>query len=575
MVAKGLPDAVQRAILDATGYDEGAAKIIQDSLEMVNAVKKSDQAFKDLATDLRSIRRDMQDLGAAREFIRNFVELEKAVDAAHEANKRFNDNPTEIQDHTHLIAEATKAYQDHAGATDFLRQATTRYIEETVRADDSVDTHIQTTNELTAATQKAAQARRDLAAAHREVTAAIVGARAIGGGEVSGGLRMIRTSNLPSGGTAFADTGGGGGGAGAFLGAAAAGAGGFIGRTGSAIAGGFDKGPTAGQTFDNVAAFARRWYPAAHWALMLTNEMLATVGPAVVAASMGALVGMQGVEQVAPRVSAIFKTAESIGNTMGVTAGQYMGLKTGFLQGAQNLATGATPELLGAGINIMKAGAGGPFVQLGSNTVAMVDRFAATLTQDFQKGGLGQKLGNIVGGGTGYLQQFGDVAANLGNAFVNMAPNLPGVGGDLLGILTGGTGVLASGTKWLGGMLGPLLAGEAGLRWGPGIVGGAGRGIARFGNILGDVGKGGLLSKIGLGTGTEGGLAGVGSALAGLSAPEIAALAAGAFTLSKGYTYQNPMQQQMNSLLAGVNQQGLAQGLGGPQGVLAAMQRAA
>ena len=50
---------------------------------------------------------------------------------------------------------------------------------------------------------------------------------------------------------------------------------------------------------------------------------------------------------------------------------------------------------------------------------------------------MGQKLASLMGGGTGYLRQFGDVGANLGNAVLNVAPNLPGVGADLLGSLTG------------------------------------------------------------------------------------------------------------------------------------------
>ena len=160
-----------------------------------------------------------------------------------------------------------------------------------------------------------------------------------------------------------------------------------------------------------------------------------------------------------------------------------MGLKTPALQNAQNLATGAAFEGIGAMTNILRAGAGGAFISLGSNTVSMWSRMMANLTTEFQKGGLGGQLGGVVSGGTGYLSQFGQIFGNLGHLFLNAAPNLPGVGGDYLSILQGATKGLAATSGWLGPALGPLLAAEAGGRVGTPLVGGVGALLGRLGEV--------------------------------------------------------------------------------------------
>lgn len=337
------------------------------------------------------------------------------------------------------------------------------------------------------------------------------------------------------------------------LGAAAGAIGGGIGAAGRALGPVFDMGggPTAADTSRVVTGFIRKWYPTAHWAMMLTNELMATAGPALVAGGMGALTGVQGFEELIPRGKAVFNTSEALGDSLGKTTGQAWGLKTAYLQNAQDLANGMATQLAGAAVNIIKSpGTGGAFAQLGLNTDAMFSRFAATLTQDFQKGGLGSQLSNMVTGGTGFLQQFGQVGTNLGRTFLNLAPNLPGVGGDLLGLFSGGTRMLANTTGALGGMLGPILAGEAGMRWGPAIIGTAARGIGRAGRIPGL----GFLGDAAAGTG----LAGL---LGGLGAPAIGAISAGGLLLSKGYTYQPPMQAAANQMLTQVGQQGLVAGI--------------
>lgn len=343
---------------------------------------------------------------------------------------------------------------------------------------------------------------------------------------------------------------------------AAGGAGGFIRGTVGSGAGAFDMGRAATESA-TVGTFVARWYPVAHWAMMLGNELLATAGPAVVAAGMGALVGMQGGEQVVPRMQAIFDTSESLGDSLGITAGQAAGLKNSPLQTAQDLATGGAVELTGAGINAIRAGAGNSFIQLGTNTVAMFDRFAATMTQEFQHG-LGDQLGNIVSGGSGYLQQFGDVLANLGDVFLHVAPNLPGVGGDLLSTLQGGLGGLAKLTGFLGTSLGPILAFEGGARYGPTLVGGAARGLSRVsGGLLGNVARTATAADAAAMAGVAEGdvIAGTGAAgaLGSLGAVDIGAIAAAAFTANKAFTYKTHAQLNANSTLAAINQMGFAQ----------------
>jgi len=369
------------------------------------------------------------------------------------------------------------------------------------------------------------------------------------------------------------------GGVGGILGGAAAGAGSLAGSALGAVrnaagGGSFDLGRAAVESAA-VGGFIKKWYPVAHWVMMLSNELLATVGPATVAAGMGTLVGMQGGEQLIPRAKAIFATSESLGDSLGITTGQAWGLKNSPLQTAQDLATGGTFELAGAGVNMLRAGAGNAFVQLGTNTVAMFDRFAATMTQEFQHG-LGKQLGDIVSGGTGYLQQLGDVLANVGDIFLHTAPNLPGVGGDLLSTLQGATGGLAKLTGWLGPALGPILSFEGGARWGPALVGGAARGLARIpGGLFGQVARTATAEDVAAGLAAKEGETiagrGVAGAMGSLGAVDIGALAASAFLINKGVTWKSPAQLAADRTMQDINQMGFAQAV---PSILSAMQAA-
>ena len=340
----------------------------------------------------------------------------------------------------------------------------------------------------------------------------------------------------------------GGGGGGGFSGGSGGGGGG---------GGGFFLSGSAGRQADSVIAFARTWLPRLHWAMMATNEVLATVGPAAVAAGAAALVGMQGGQQLANRYNAINTTAEALGGAYGQTSGSFLGTGSA-LQNMQNRAGGGVYELAGAGINFAKSGSG-PFLQTGLNTIAMLDRGVANAQINYQNKGTGAALGQIFGGGTQYLQEFGDIGANIGDTFLGLAPHLPGVGGDYLSILKGVTGGLAGGIgqlnhMGLGNVLGGGLAAEAAARIGTPMVGLAGRGLGSLGGLLAE--------QAPLGSGLEGlgfGLSGAGGALEALGAPEVAGLGISAFLGSKLISSMpSPAERQVAAMQAQIGQSGFS-----------------
>jgi hypothetical protein len=403
---------------------------------------------------------------------------------------------------------------------------------------------------------------------------------------------------------------GGGGGGSAALGAAmgaAFGGGGGGGAAGSLLTG-FDYGTAARQSAA-MLGFIATWYPRFHYVMMATNEVLATLGPATIAAGNAVAVGAQGGQTMWGRLQAINDVSQSLGaGALGETSGQFLGLGSS-LQSAQNTMDPEVWELLGAGINSVKGATDnatsgfGNFWSMGQNVLDMLDRFSANITLGF-KGNAGKELSGVISGGVGDLQQFGDVFGNLGKLFMNVVPNLPGVGGDLLTTLDGFTKGLADISGWMGdiGALGPTLAFEAGSRYGPALVGTAGRGLANLGSFLGS-GVSGLGSALGAlsipgsgvlanvagdvtaGTGirgiigqvahgasadeaaalgiSEGDLVagtGVAGFLGSLSAPEIGAAAAGAFVLGRQIMEPTPAQAAMGSLQSQVNQAQFLQG---------------
>jgi hypothetical protein len=337
---------------------------------------------------------------------------------------------------------------------------------------------------------------------------------------------------------------------------------------------------TAGHDASVITGFVKRWWTPVHFAIMTANELMATLLPAAAAAGAATLVGWQGAEQMIPRIKAINATAESLGPAYGITSGQYLGTGSA-IQQYQNRATGGVYELGGAGINLMRAGAG-TFGQTGLSTISMLDRGVADMQLNMQQRGTMAELGGLAGKGTGYLRQLGDIGANFGNIFLGLAPHLPGVGEDYLSALEGITGGLGGGIGFMnqhgmGDVLGAGMAAEAGWRLGKPVVGLAGRGISGLGGLLGRGigGVGGALAeRAPLGSGLESlgfrlsgfggalgaGAGGVGDFLGMLGGPEVAATALMAYGFGKLVTDKTPAQQQMARWQTGITQAGFSAG---------------
>ena len=299
-----------------------------------------------------------------------------------------------------------------------------------------------------------------------------------------------------------------------------------------------------------MATWVKRVYPYVHWAMMATNEVLATAGPAAVALGAAGLVGTEGGQQLANRYQAMSAVQESIGAATGQSIATFLRVPGTLQQLQTQYGSGEAYGIAGAGINALRTGGGNAVLQLGQNTLSMLSGAAADFVLAM-KGGLGQAAGQIVSGGTQYAQQFGDVLGNIGKTFMNVAPNLPGVGSMLLTTLQAGTGGLADATKALGPGLLPLLGFEAGARWGPTIVGGAGNLLGRIGGGLGDAALGGGLGAGRLATlagGAGSGIEGAGLALGAMTAPEIGALAVATIAVAKGLTGKTAAQQQYAGL---------------------------
>lgn len=409
-----------------------------------------------------------------------------------------------------------------------------------------------------------ADARAQLAGIESGLTAML--ASGPGGGRPgssggTGGYDAAISAAIAKGMVGGGGSGAGGGGIGGFWG----------GLTGGLGGGGND---AAGQ-WDSVAGWMSTWYPRFHWAMMATNEFLATAGPAAVAAGAAGFVGLQGAQEMYGRIAAVNAVGQSLGPSLGQTPGSILGVGTS-LQTAQNQANASVWELEGAAKNSANATAGTDFWQLGTNTIDMVDRFAAKITEDFQNG-LGGKLDGVVQQGTSDLQQFGDVAGNIGKTFLNVVPSLPGVGGDLLTTLNAATKGLADTAGVLGetGLLGPLLSFEAASRYGPTLVGAAGAGIGRLGTALTGTGIGGPVGGLGsiLGTSAHaataeeaavsGGViaegdmvggAGIAGALGGMTAIPIGALGATAYLGGKLLTSKSPSQSYVGGITGPVGE---------------------
>ena len=340
--------------------------------------------------------------------------------------------------------------------------------------------------------------------------------------------------------------------------------------------GAYDMGRSA-QTGAAVTGFLGRWAPVAHYVMMGVNEILSTVGPAAVAAGAAAAVGLEGAQTGYQRISAVNAVGQSLGPALGMTPGQFLGLGN-TLQKAQTLADPAVWSLLGAAKTIATSGGAGAFTQMGTNTIDMIDRFAAKVTTAFTSGPESKQLAGLVSQGTNYLQQIGAIGGNVGLTFLHAATVLPGAGGDLLTTVQTATRGLADTTGWLSAHAAPLfgmgLAAEAGGRYGPALVGTAATWASAIpGQPLGTVARAATADDIAAGRiGISGRpvatvgetIAGTGAAGAagGIGALDLAAAAAVTYGVVKTITARSPAEMAIGTQQGLVNQDNLTQAFG-------------
>ena len=556
MPGGSLPGVSQSFGADASGYLAEVGKVIAANRELVASTREVQRALGEIAA-LRGQSSGGSGQDVAAEFRRQMDAVRsygRALGEAKDATGGFTVAQAAglavARDHAAAMAAATRAAGDYAAA-----QAATRTASDAITASLADQARAQATandaamvlirehlagnavlrdsstavrsygtdlGDLGARADSATTSLRNTASAAADlaVSAAAASAATGGGGIAAGSLTdvgrsldqmalnagfasyrdLMRASLGAGGGAALAarafygtgpmsaPSGSGGGYAGGLWPAAGApGGGGGAGGGGLLTAAGYA---------DAITGWAGRVAPAVHYVTMAIAELAATVIPAAVALGSAGFVGLQGGQQMYTRFMAINDVMQSLGGAYGGTTGSFLGLQPK-LQQLQDYAQGGVYDIAGAGINILKSGVGASFGQMGVQTIAMIDRGIADMQDNMAARGTGQQLGALLGGGTGYLRQFGDIASNLGNIVLGLAPHLPGVGGDWLSTVEGITGGLAGGIgglnrAHLGDILGGLMAGEAGWRLGTPLVGLAGKGLTGLGGLAARAGLGAL-----------------------------------------------------------------------------------
>lgn len=516
----GLPEVEQRFTADGSGYTAAIAKMISDNQALISSISDAQRQIAALKGEMAGLgdKRVRVEVTGVDEAIAKVGELRSALDGLGDKTVHVGGDNGEMVRHLKDIS----TYMDMA--TDSMgRMEEHLVVIKRNTADSSADLMMQT------------QALRDNADAHHAAAGAVAAfsaARAAGGGRGGGGGGW----GAAAAGTAAGAAAGGGGGGG--------GGGGFV--------------PWRG----GGAAAVRFWG-------MMAAEVGATVIPALTAAGAAALVGVQSVEAMVPRFKAIQTTSEALGGAFNMTTGKFLGGGSA-LQNAQNAFQGGGYDIAGNLLSIIQGGAGKGFISMGEQTLGMLSRGTSQMAVNFNQGGLGKKLSDALGGGPEYLRQFGDIGANLGNTLLNVAPNLPGVGGDLLSTLSGGTGALSMLTRNIPGpLIGGLLSYEAASRWGPALAGGKGLigrmlGLKGVGGIGGMIGKAGgfLAERAPLGSALEGlgfGMSGLGGGLAAMGGPVLGALGLSAYLGSKLYSSMpSSAERRMGALQAGIGAAGFS-----------------
>ncbi|HTO72369.1 MAG TPA: hypothetical protein VMJ30_01055, partial [Gemmatimonadales bacterium] len=404
-----LQDVVQHFSIDASGYDAGKNQIIGYNREIIASVKEVKKEIEGLASALAALpdRRVKVEVTGIKEALGEVEALQRALDGLGDKHVSIGVGSGDISRLADEIGRLTTALGDHGTALD--------------NHGGMLVDHMNTVYDNTAALHSQADAARDAADAVNALAAAH---RAAGGG---GGTYVAAGGGGGRGGGGDGTGGGGGGGLGFY------GSGAFV--------------PWRGGGFQAIK----------FWGMAIA-EFAATAVPALIAAGAASAVGMKGAEDVILRAKALSTVTEALGPAYGVSMGSLLGT-SGALGRAQQLGRGGVYELAGAGINFAQMG-GGALSQMGLNTLAMIDRgVAGALVNYRDRQAAGKSLGDLMGGGTEWLRRYGDLFSNLGNTVLNLAPYEPGLGGDVLQTLVGGTGLLKQATQDIPGpILGAIMA---------------------------------------------------------------------------------------------------------------------
>ena len=204
-----------------------------------------------------------------------------------------------------------------------------------------------------------------------------------------------------------------------------------------------------------------------HWVIAGGSELAATLLPAMVALGAGASVMLEGFGDMYTRMNAVNVAGQSMGGTFGKTVGQILGMGNA-LQTAQTAADPKTFELLGAAINGVNQSSG-QFVQMGSQSVPILDQFAAKIDVDL-KSGMTQFTG-LIGAGVQDLTEFGQILGNIGHALLNFASDMPGLAEVLLKVIDGISGMILALSKLPAWIITTVMVIEELFRWGGLLVG--------------------------------------------------------------------------------------------------------
>jgi hypothetical protein len=220
-----------------------------------------------------------------------------------------------------------------------------------------------------------------------------------------------------------------------------------------------------------------------HWVIAGGAELLAVLGPALVALGAAAMVLAQGFGNIYVHLTSLYTATEATANMFHQTIGSVLGLHSA-LQAAQNVANPIAYSVLGAAVMVLQSHFQG-LAQTGLEVSRVFQTFVAKLVTEFQ-GSLGGQVQGLLSNMVGYLIQFAQILGNLVHALVNFAGAMPGLAHVLLGIVDAASRLilwLSQLPHWL---ITTAMLMEEIWRWGP-LAGSAfmllGRGIALIGSL--------------------------------------------------------------------------------------------